>query len=66
MKESLKVAALCPATNKYHRKQAVYATMHRFRYSFTCQGTSTRRQRSDLFDLRVKLPPVITSWTTQT
>jgi len=30
----------------------------RFRYSFTCQGTSTRRQRSDLFGLRVKLPLV--------
>jgi len=25
------------------------------RYSFICQGTSTRRQRSDLFGLRVKL-----------
>jgi len=29
-----------------------------FRYSFICQGTSTRRQRSDLFGLRVKLNPV--------
>jgi len=29
-----------------------------FRYSFICQGSSTRRQRSDLFGLRVKLPPV--------
>jgi len=26
----------------------------RFRYSFICQGTSTRRQRSDLFGRRVK------------
>jgi len=26
------------------------------RYSFIFQGTSTRRQRSDLFGLRVKLP----------
>jgi len=26
----------------------------RFRYSFICQGTSTRRQWSDLFGLRVK------------
>jgi len=26
-----------------------------FRYSFICQGTSTRRQRRDLFDHRVKL-----------
>jgi len=26
---------------------------YRFRYSFICQGTSTRRQRSDLFGLRV-------------
>jgi len=40
--------------------------MIRFRYSFICQGTSTKRQRSDLFDLRVKLPPVTTSLTTQT
>jgi len=29
--------------------------------SFICQDTSTRRQRSDLFGLRVKLPPVTTS-----
>jgi len=36
-----------------------------FRYSFICQGTSTRRQRSDLFGLRVKLTPVITRLTTQ-
>jgi len=35
----------------------------RFRSSFICQGTSTRRQRSDLFGLRVKLPPVSTSLT---
>jgi len=28
-------------------------------------GISTRRQRSDLFGLRVKLPPVTTSLTTQ-
>jgi len=33
--------------------------------SFICQGASTRRQQSDLFGLRVKLPPVITSLTTQ-
>jgi len=44
-----------------------YLTEHqlRFRYSFICQGTSTRRQRRDLFGLRVKLPPVTTSLTTQ-
>jgi len=36
-----------------------------FRYSFICQGTSTRRQRRDLFVHRVKLPPVTTSLTTQ-
>jgi len=34
-------------------------------YSFICQGTTNRRQRSDVFDLRVKLPPVTTSLTTQ-
>jgi len=33
----------------------------RFRSSFICQGTSTRKQRSDLCGLRVKLPPVTTS-----
>jgi len=31
-----------------------------FRYSLICQGTSTRRQRSDLCGLRVNLPPVTT------
>jgi len=28
--------------------------------SFTCQGTSAKKQRRNLFDLRVKLPPVTT------
>jgi len=32
-----------------------------FRYSFISQGTSTRKQRSDLFGLRVNLPTVSTS-----
>jgi len=36
-----------------------------FRYSFIYHGSSTRRQRRDFFGLRVKLPPVITSLTTQ-
>jgi len=30
------------------------------RYSFICQGTSTRRQRRDFFGFRVKLPRVTT------
>jgi len=30
--------------------------------TFICQVASTRRQRSDLFGLRVKLPPVTTSF----
>jgi len=34
-------------------------------YSFICQGTSTRWQQRDLFGLRVKLPPVTISLTTQ-
>jgi len=38
----------------------------KFRYSFICQGTSTRRQRRELFGLRVKLSRVTTSLTTQT
>jgi len=33
--------------------------------SIICQDISTWRQRSDLFDLRVKPPPVTTSLTTQ-
>jgi len=37
----------------------------RYRCLFICQGTSTRRQRSDLFSLRVKLPPITTTRTTQ-
>jgi len=36
-----------------------------FRSSFICQGTSTRRRWIDLFGLRVKLPLVTTSLTTQ-
>jgi len=38
--------------------------LFRFKYVFICQCTSTRRQRSDLFGLRVKLPPV-THWKRQ-
>jgi len=34
------------------------------RYSFNCQVTSIRRQRMDLFGLRVTLPPVTTSLAT--
>jgi len=33
--------------------------------SFICEGISTRRQRKDLFDLWVKLPPVTTCRITQ-
>jgi len=42
-------------------------TFERFRFThlFISQGTSTRRQWIDLFGLRVKLPPVTTSLTTQ-
>jgi len=36
-----------------------------FRSSFICQGTSTRRQRSDLCGHRVQLSPATTSLTTQ-
>jgi len=39
--------------------------LSRFRYSFICQGTSTRKQGKDLFGLRAKMPPVTTSLTTQ-
>jgi len=41
--------------------QTVMLSYGYVRYSFICQGTSTRRQRSDFFGLRVKLPPVTTS-----
>jgi len=39
----------------------------RFSYSFTYQGTSIRRQRRDLFGLRIKLKlaPITISLTTQ-
>jgi len=37
----------------------------RFRYSFICWGTSTKRQRRDLCSHRVKLPLVTTSLSTQ-
>jgi len=35
------------------------------RYSFICQGTSTRRQRRDLFGCGLKLSPVTTCLSTQ-
>jgi len=48
------------------KAEVCFAVIDRFRYSFICQGTSTRRQQSDIFGLRVKLPPVATtSLTTQ-
>jgi len=34
----------------------------KFRHSFICQGTSTRKQRRDFFGLRVKLPFWWPSW----
>jgi len=61
------LAFFCFSKNK-HIKPFIY-TVHvrqnRFRYSFICQGTSTRRQRSNLISLRVKLPPVTTCLTTR-
>jgi len=42
-------------------KRFIRFLLGRFRYSFICQGASTRRQRSDLFGLRIKLPPFSTS-----
>jgi len=45
-------------------QQHTHTTRFRFRSSFICQGTSTRRQRRDLCGLRVKLPRVTTSLTT--
>jgi len=36
-----------------------------FGYSFIYQGTSFKKHWSDLFSLRVKLPPVTTSLATQ-
>jgi len=32
---------------------------------FICQGSSTKRQRRDLFGHRIKLPPVTISLTTK-
>jgi len=42
-----------------------YSLTFRLRYSLICQESSIRRQQSDLFGLRVKLPPITTSLTTQ-
>jgi len=39
----------------YKRRSQMENLIFRFRYSFICQGTSTRRQRRNLFGLRVKL-----------
>jgi len=38
-----------------------FVSLFSFRYSFICQGTSTRRQWKNLCGLRVKMPPVNTS-----
>jgi len=38
------------------KPKATIGDRFRSRYSFICQGTSTRRQRRDLFSHRVKLP----------
>jgi len=43
------------------RYQRTDSSCTRFRNSFICQGTSIRKQWSELFGLRVKLPPVTTS-----
>jgi len=43
----------------------IFVKVPRFRYSFICQGTSTRKQWRDLFGHWVKLPLVATSLTTQ-
>jgi len=51
-----------PRKNQYKLLNFLqWSIAERFRYSFVCQGTSTRRQRSHLIGLRVKLPPVTTS-----
>jgi len=48
-----------------HSDNRLKEAYFRFRYSFIYHVTSTRRQRGDLFSLRVKLPPVTTSLITQ-
>jgi len=53
-------ARLCLAISDFEAR-IMLRFMLRFRSAFICQGTSTRRQRSNLCDLRVKLPPVTTS-----
>jgi len=39
--------------NVFDREGQNITKYRRFRYSFICQGISTRRQRSDLFGFRV-------------
>jgi len=60
----VKMSSTSRKSHKDVRRQVGRVNMlrrFRYRYSFICQGTSTRRQRSDLFGLRVKLPPGTTS-----
>jgi len=61
------VRAMCGVKLMEKKRTEELMDMFRFtyRYSFICQGTSIRRQRSDLFGLRVKLQSVITNLTTQ-
>jgi len=55
----LKIAAV--DSSMACRLQLMNLSLLRFRYSFICQGTSTSRQRRNLFGLWVKLPSVTTS-----
>jgi len=55
----------CLSADMWHERFKKKTYIIRFRYSFICQGASTRRWRSDLFGLQIKLTPVTTSLTTQ-
>jgi len=44
----------CASVTTYQVLKQERTASYDYRYSFICQGTSTRKQRSDLFGLRVK------------
>jgi len=47
------------------KSESEFCQFARFRSSYICQCTSTKRQRRDHFGFRVKLSSVTTSLTTQ-
>jgi len=61
--ENLKICNFASKPAAFYKE--IYQKFLSIWSSFICQGTSTRRQRSDICGLRVKLPPVspLKCWT---